>query len=78
MTLDLPKFQGGLVGYFGFDTVKYFEPAIKATIQKDEMDTPDICLIVSKEFLIFDKINNKIHIVIYTNNNLNSFKEVSR
>ena len=73
--LDLPKFQGGLVGYFGFDTVKYFEPAIKATIQKDEMDTPDICLIVSKEFLIFDKINNKIHIVIYTNNNLNSFKE---
>jgi len=72
---DLPKFQGGLVGYFGFDTVKYFEPAIKATIQKDEMDTPDICLIVSKEFLIFDKINNKIHIVIYTNNNLNSFKE---
>ena len=72
---DLPKFQGGLVGYFGFDTVKYFEPAIKATIQKDEMNTPDICLIVSKEFLIFDKINNRIHIVIYTNNNLNSFKE---
>ena len=72
---NLPKFQGGLVGYFGFDTVKYFEPAIKATMQKDDMDTPDICLIVSKEFLVFDKINNQIHIVIYTNNDLDSFKE---
>ena len=72
---NLPKFQGGLVGYFGFDTVKYFEPAIKATMQKDDMDTPDICLIVSKEFLFFDKINNQIHIVIYTQNDLGSFKE---
>jgi len=72
---NLPKFQGGLVGYFGFDTVKYFEPAIKATMQKDDMDTPDICLIVSKEFLVFDKINNQIHIVIYTQNDLDSFKE---
>ena len=72
---DLPKFQGGLVGYFGFDTVKYFEPAIKATVQKDDMGTPDICLIVSKEFLVFDKINNQIHIVIYTKNDLDSFKE---
>ena len=72
---NLPKFQGGLVGYFGFDTVKYFEPAIKATIQKDDMDTPDICLIISKEFLVFDKINNQIHIVIYTQNDLDSFKE---
>jgi anthranilate synthase component I len=72
---NLPKFQGGLVGYFGFDTVKYFEPAIKATMQKDDMDTPDICLIVSKEFLVFDKINNQIHIVIYTQNDLDSFRE---
>jgi anthranilate synthase component 1 len=72
---DLPKFQGGLVGYFGFDTVKYFEPAIKATVQKDDMGTPDICLIVSKEFLVFDKINSQIHIVIYTKNDLDSFKE---
>ena len=72
---NLPKFQGGLVGYFGFDTVKYFEPAIKATIQKDDMETPDICLIVSKEFLVFDKINKQIHIVIYTKNDLDSFKK---
>ena len=48
---------------------------IKATMQKDDMDTPDICLIVSKEFLVFDKINNQIHIVIYTQNDLDSFRE---
>ena len=63
---DLPQFQGGLVGYFGFDTVQYFEEAIKPSIQQDSMNTPDICLIVSKEFLVFDKINNQIHIVIYS------------
>ena len=71
----LPQFQGGLVGYFGFDTVQYFEEAIKPSIQKDRMNTPDICLIVSKEFLVFDKINNQIHIVIYSNNDLDSFEK---
>ena len=71
----LPQFQGGLVGYFGFDTVQYFEEAIKPSIQKDSMNTPDICLIVSKEFLVFDKINNQIHIVIYSNNDLDSFEK---
>ena len=72
---DLPQFQGGLVGYFGFDTVQYFEEAIKPSIQQDSMNTPDICLIVSKEFLVFDKINNQIHIVIYSNNDLDSFEK---
>ena len=71
----LPQFQGGLVGYFGFDTVQYFEEAIKPSIQQDSMNTPDICLIVSKEFLVFDKINNQIHIVIYSNNDLDSFEK---
>ena len=70
---DLPQFQGGLVGYFGFDTVQYFEQAIKPSSQEDTMDTPDICLIVSKEFLVFDKINNQIHIIVYADNNLDSF-----
>ena len=72
---DLPQFQGGLVGYFGFDAVQYFEQAIKPSIQEDTMHTPDVCLIVSKEFLVFDKTNNQIHIIVYANNNLDSFHE---
>ena len=61
----LPNFQGGLVGFFGFDTVQYFEPSLKSTSQTDLMKTPDICLMISKEILIFDKINNLIHILVY-------------
>ena len=46
-TKDLPEFQGGLVGYFGFDTVKLFEPNIKTSYQKDLLNTPDLKLIIS-------------------------------
>ncbi len=73
----LPQFQGGLVGYFGFDAIKYFEPSIKFAVQKDTMKTPDICLIISKQLLIFDKINDEINIIIYAENNLDSFSDVN-
>ena len=46
---ELPNFQGGLVGFFGFDTVQYFEPSLKSTSQTDLMKTPDICLMISKK-----------------------------
>lgn len=74
----LPSFQGGLVGFFGFDTVKYFEPSLKTKIQKDIIGSPDISLMVSKEILIFDKINNLIHIIIYSNDSIDSFREASK
>ena len=73
---NLPQFQGGLVGFFGFDTVKYIEPKIKPSKQIDELNTPDICLILSKELLIYDKINNLVHIIMYAENNIDSYKIV--
>ena len=69
----LPNFQGGLVGFFGFDTVQYFEPSLKSTSQTDLMKTPDICLMISKEILIFDKINNLIHILVYADDSSGSY-----
>ena len=73
----LPNFQGGLVGFFGFDTVQYFEPSLKIKKQKDTMKTPDISLMVSKEILIFDKINNIIHIIVYADESIGSFDKSS-
>jgi anthranilate synthase component 1 len=70
---ELPNFQGGLVGFFGFDTVQYFEPSLKSTSQTDLMKTPDICLMISKEILIFDKINNLIHILVYADDSSGSY-----
>ena len=46
---NLPEFQGGLVGYFGFDTVKIFEPNIQISSQRDLLKTPDIKLIISRD-----------------------------
>ena len=71
---SLPNFQGGLVGFFGFDTIQYFEPTLNFKSQEDLMKTPDICLMVSREILIFDKINNLIHILVYADNSIESYK----
>ena len=41
----MPAFFGGFVGYFGYDTVRYVEPKLKAGMPPDELGTPDILLI---------------------------------
>ena len=72
---SLPNFQGGLVGYFGFDSVQFIEPKLSPPKQDDSLMTPEISLIISKEILIFDKINSLIHIVVYADNTVQSFNE---
>ena len=62
---DLPVFTGGLVGYFGYDTVRYVEPSLKKSTPRDELGTPDILLMVSDEVVVFDNLAGKIHIVCY-------------
>ena len=63
---NLPEFQGGLVGYFSFDSICHFESCIQPSKQIDDLKTPDIQLIISKEILIFDKLNNMINIIIFS------------
>ena len=53
---DLPVFHGGLVGYFGYDTVRYVEPRLQAGTPPDRLGTPDILLMVSEEVLVFDNL----------------------
>ena len=61
----LPRFCGGLVGYFGYDTVRYIERRLAATKKKDELDTPDILLLVSEEIAIVDNLSGKLTLVVY-------------
>ncbi|MGB1092177.1 MAG: anthranilate synthase component I, partial [Oceanobacter sp.] len=60
----LPKFQGGLVGYFGYDTVRYIEPRLAANCPDDHLDTPDILLMISEEVVVFDNLSGKLHLVV--------------
>lgn len=65
----LPAFFGGLVGYFGYDTVRYVEPKLKRSTPPDELGTPDILLMVSEQVLVFDNLAGKIHIVTHADPN---------
>ena len=51
---ELPRFAGGLVGYIGYDTVRYVEPRLKDSMPPDALGLPDILLMRSEDLVIFD------------------------
>ena len=64
-TAKLPRFCGGLVGYFGYDTVRYVEKKLAHTQKPDQLGTPDIALLVSEEIAIVDNLSGKLFLVVY-------------
>ncbi|NBC47128.1 MAG: anthranilate synthase component I [Gammaproteobacteria bacterium] len=62
---DMPRFAGGLVGYFGYDTVRYIEPRLATCPNPDTMGTPDILLMVSEEVVVFDNLRGRIYIIVH-------------
>ena len=62
---NLPRFTGGLVGYFGYDTVRYIEPRLGRCPNADPLQLPDILLMVSDEVIVFDNLSGKLFVVIY-------------
>jgi len=61
----MPRFTGGLVGYFGYDTIRYIEPRLRRSPNPDTLQTPDILLMVSDEVLVFDNLTGKIHVIVH-------------
>ncbi len=61
----LPRFNGGLVGYFGYDCVRYVEPKLKASVPADTIATPDILLMVSDEVLVFDNLAGTLTLIVH-------------
>ncbi len=61
----LPRFTGGLVGYFGYDTVRYIEPRLGPCPNPDPLGQPDIMLMESDEVIVFDNLRGKLSIVIH-------------
>lgn len=61
----LPRFAGGLVGCFGYDTVRYIEPRLAQADKPDEIGTPDILLLLSEEIAIVDNLTGKLTLVVY-------------
>ncbi len=61
----LPKFTGGLVGFFGYDTVRCVEPKLRAGKKPSELGIPDICLMVSERVVVFDNLSGRLYIVVH-------------
>jgi anthranilate synthase component I len=60
---DQPRFDGGLVGYFGYDTIRYIEPRLRSEVaaaKPDPLDVPDILLMVCDELVVFDNLSGRL------------------
>ena len=63
---ELPRFIGGLVGYFGYDTVRYVEPKLQNSAPPDSLNTPDILLMESNEVIVFDSLRSCMTLIRMT------------
>jgi len=61
----LPRFTGGLAGYFGYDTVRYIEPRLAKTQKPDVLGTPDILLMLTEQLAVIDNLSGKLTFIVY-------------
>lgn len=64
----LPRFTGGLVGYFGYETIYHFEHfahRFQQAAKPDSIGTPDILLMLSQELAVVDNLSGKIYLIVY-------------
>ena len=61
----LPRFCGGLAGYFGYDAVRYIEKKLEATCPPDELGCPDILLLQCEELAVIDNLSGKLYLIVY-------------
>jgi anthranilate synthase component 1 len=62
---DMPRFCGGLAGYFGYDTVRYIESRLAKHQLPDELGVPDIQLMLTEELAVIDNVAGKIYLIVY-------------
>jgi anthranilate synthase component 1 len=61
----LPRFCGGLAGYFGYDAVRYIEKKLEKTCPPDTLGTPDILLLQCEELAVIDNLSGKLYLIVY-------------
>lgn len=69
---DLPRFAGGLTGYFGYETIRYIENRLAHStkpdaLKQDKIATPDMLLMVSTEIAVVDNLSGKLYFIVYAN-----------
>jgi anthranilate synthase component 1 len=61
----LPRFCGGLAGYFGYDTVRHIERKLEKSCPVDTLHCPDILLLQCEELAVIDNLSGKLYLIVY-------------
>ena len=61
----MPRFCGGLAGYFGYDTVRHIEKKLAHSQPKDDLGVPDIQLMLTEELAVIDNLSGKLYLIVY-------------
>jgi len=61
----MPRFCGGLAGYFGYDTVRHIERKLAGSAPKDDLGLPEIQLLVTEELAVIDNLSGKLYLIVY-------------
>ena len=65
LTPGLPRFCGGLAGYFGYDTVRHVEKRLANSAPPDTLKLPEIQLLLTEELAVIDNLSGKLYLIVY-------------
>nr|WP_255662401.1 anthranilate synthase component I [Acidovorax sp. D4N7] len=65
LTPGMPRFCGGLAGYFGYDAVRYVEKKLEHSCPPDDLGCPDILLLQCEEVAVIDNLSGKLYLIVY-------------
>ena len=71
----LPDFNGGLVGYFGYEIIRYIEPRLSNIDKPDELGVADILLMVSNDLVVFDNLLNQAFVITHIDPSQQSYED---
>jgi anthranilate synthase component 1 len=63
----MPRFCGGLAGYFGYDAVRFIEPKLAKAHKSGGIDTPDVLLLQCEELAVIDNLSGRLYLIVYAN-----------
>ncbi len=64
---ELPAFNGGLVGYFGYEIIEQIEDKLTGLAPEDQLQIPDIQMMLAEDVAVFDNLAGKVWLITHVN-----------
>jgi anthranilate synthase component 1 len=75
---NMPRFTGGLAGYFGYETIRYIEPRLAKVQKLDAIGTPDILLMLTEQLAVIDNLSGKLSFIVYADPSQQDAYQIAR